>query len=120
LDSLETALKIIGDNIEARVEAGEWERWEDPGEYPNGLASSPLPPGKPEFTYDDESPVAIPWEALPTPGLVFDEDNEGLLLSEGRVHANSAYVDWTVKSVRVDAAGITVTLSFKFEADDGL
>lgn len=115
-DNYEIAMRLLADMIETRLDKGEWERWEDPGDYPNGLAAGPLPPGEPEFTWDDESPYFISWEKLPE-GVVFEE-GDGLVLAEDRTTSNHAVVDWTITKVRADSKGLTITLSCKTEPED--
>lgn len=59
--------QLIVDAWKKEVDAAEWGTWGDPGDYPNGIASGPLP----SETYlewhseGDDFEVTIPWSEVP-------------------------------------------------------
>ena len=59
--------QLIVDAWKKEVDAAEWETWEDPGDYPNGIAATPLP-SRTQLEWHNESDdfeIFIPWKEVP-------------------------------------------------------
>lgn len=110
---IDEIIDIIQERMDEIGEGTSADRWEDPGDYPNSLASGPLPPG-PWYLEDlpENEDVEISWDKLESDDpLLVNEDEDPLFDQEGTATgARGIEFKWTVTSYQIMKTGLLVSV----------